>query len=288
MKQFRIVLGIEVGKDFLRMAEVEHRDDGFFLSNVAERKLDALQLDDLVRTISHLVNEESIRSRIASVAIDSTMLARDTIETDSDLAPDEVSKFLRSEIDFHNKFTGQTFIPAYEITKAQVDPYKEVFYAAMDKQLLVTLRDACTRCGLELQFVDLDHSCSELAVNKLERGVKNYMLATVKPDHIEASFCKDGERVFYRYALYTGEPFSFITKLSQNLETLAKADADRVFITGVAADDILVGLLQKSIDDRYELLNPLKTLQLSAVASGNKDLETRPHHYSHVVGAALK
>lgn len=288
MKQYRIVLGIEVGRDFLRMAEVEHRDGSFFLSRVAEKTLQSIEADELVRTISVVINEDSIMSRVASVAIDTTLLARDTIEIDSDMASDEISRFLRAEIDFHNKFSGQSFIPAYEITKAQVEPYKEVFYAAMDKQLLVTLRDACTRCGLDLQFVDLDHSCSEYAVNRLERSLKNYVLVTVKPGHVEASFCRNGERVFYRHMLYSGEPFYSITKLSQNLESLAKGDADKIFVTGIAADDFLADLLQKNADKRYELLDPLNSMQLSAVASENKDLDSRPYHFSHVIGAALK
>ncbi len=288
MKQYRIVLGIELGRDFLRLAEVEHRDGEFFLSRVAEGKLETMQVDDLVRVLSLLINEESIMSRIASVAIDTSLMARDTIEIDSDLAPDEISRFLRGEIDFHNKFSGQAFIPAYEITKAPVDPYKEVFYAAMDKQFLVTLRDACTRCGLDLQFVDLDHSCSELSVNRLEHGLKNYILVTVKPGQVEASFCKNGERIFYRYANYSGEPFYFITKMSQDLETRAKVDADKIFVTGISADNFLIDLLQKTSDKRYELMDPLKELQLSAVASDNKELETHPNHYSHVIGAALK
>jgi Tfp pilus assembly PilM family ATPase len=288
MKQYRIVLGIEVGRDFLRLAEVEHRDGVFFLSRVATKKLEAIEVDELVRTISRFMNEESIMSRVASIAIDTSLLARDTIEIDSDIAADEISKFLRGEIDFHNNFSGKSFIPAYEITKAPVDPYKEVFYAAMDKQLLVTLRDACTRCGLDLQFVDLDHSCSELAVNLLEQGLASYILISVKPGQVEASFCKNGERVFYRYATYTDEPFYLITKLSQNLEMLARADADKIFVTGVTTDDFLMGLLQKNVDKRYTLLDPLRSMQLSAVASESKELDATPHHYSHVIGAALK
>lgn len=288
MKQYKIILGIEVSDGLLRAAEVEHRDDSYFLSRVAEKKIDAIEVDQLVSALSVIMNEESIMSRVASIAIDSNMMARDTIEIDSGLGPDEISSLLRAEIDFHNNFSNKSYIPAYEITKTQVDPYKEVFYAAMERQLLVTLRDSCTRCGLDLQFLDLDHSCSELAINKLEGDLKSYILLTVKEGQVEASHCRNGERTMYKYINYSGEPFYFITKLAQELESKAKQDVDRIFVTGTAADNFLMDLLQKNVDERYELLDPAKGLQLSSIASENKELETRPHHFSHVIGAALK
>lgn len=288
MKQYRIVLGIEIGRDFLRIAEVEHREQNYFLSKVAESAIEGIETDEVVRKLSALMNEESIMSRTASVAIDTSMLSRDTIDIDSGLGTDEVTGFLRAEIDFHNNFTGKSFIPAYEITGPHSDPYKEVFYAAMEKKLLFTLRDACTRCGLDLEFVDLDHSCSELAVSKLEHDAGNFILVTVKDGQVEASFSRNGERSIYKYILYEGEPFYFITKVVQELESKARLDADRIYITGKAADTFLIDLLQKNVDERYELLDPVGAMQLSGIAGENKTLEERPHCYSHVIGAALK
>lgn len=288
MKQYRIVLGLEIGRDFLRIAEVEHRDESFFLSKVAEKKIDAVEVDRVVEALSLVMKEESIMSRIASIAIDSSMMARDTIEIDQDLKPDEISGFLRAEIELHDNFSNKSFIPAYEITKTQVPPYKEVFYAAMERKLLVALRDSCTRCGLDLQFVDLDHSCSELVINRLEERAKKYILVTVKNGQVEAGYCQDGERLFYKYIDYSGEPFYFITKLVKELDAKAKEDADRIFVTGSAADNFLVDLLRKNVDERYELLDPLKGLQLSSIASEKQELETRSHHFSHAIGAALK
>lgn len=288
MKQYRIVLGIEVGKNFLRAAEVEHRDGTYFLSRLAEKKVETGEVDELVKTLSLLLNDESIMSRIASVAIDSSLMARDTIEIDPGMGSDEISRFLRAEIDFHNNFSGETFIPAYEITKTPVEPYKEVFYAAMRKDVLFKLRNLCTRCGLDLQYMDLDHSCSELAINKLTKDAGKYILITAKEGQVEASYCHGGERTMYRYIVHSGEPFYFITKLTQYLELKAKEDADRLFVTGDAADDFLVDLLRKNADERYELLNLAPGLQLSNVASESPLLETHAHHFSHVIGAALK
>ena len=288
MKQYRIVLGIELGIDFIRIAEVEHREGEFFLSKVAERKIDAIQSDELVKVLTLLMKEESILSRIASVAIDTRMMSRDTIDIDADLGSDDISSFLRAEIDFHNKFTGKSYIPAYEFTKSRNDPYKEVFYAAMEKGLLFTLRDTCTRCGLDLQFVDLDHSCSELAVNKLIRDAGNYVLITVKDGQVEASLCSNGERMMYKYILYSGEPFYFITKVAQELEFKAKIDSDRIFLTGSAADSFLLDLLRENVDERYELIAPPGRMLLSSIVSENRELAEHPHRYSHAIGAALK
>ncbi len=288
MKQYRIVLGFELGRDFIRIAEVEHRDGEFFLSKVAEHKIEAIQADELVKTLSLLMKEESILSRIASVAIDTRMTSRDTIDIDADLGSDDVASFLRAEIDFHNRFTGKSFIPAYEITKSRIDPYREVFYAALEKGLLFTLRDTCTKCGLELQFVDLDHSCSELAVSKLIRDVGNYILVTVKEGQVEASLCSNGERMMYKYIMYSGEPFYFVTKAVQDLEFRGKIDSDKIFLTGSAADSFLLDLLRNNVDERYELINPTEKMQLSSVASENRELAEHPHRYSHAIGAALK
>ncbi len=277
-----------MGKTYLRAAEVEHREGSYFLSRVAERRIETGEVDELARTLSSLIDEESIMSKVASVAIDSSLMARDTIEIDSVMKPDEISRFLAAEIDFHNNFSGETFIPAYEITKTPVDPYKEVFYAAMKKDELFKLRNACTRCGLDLQFMDLDHACSELAVNRLVGKTGTYLLVNVKDGQVEASYCDNGERSMYKYVLHSGEPFYFITKLAQYLELKAKADADRIFVTGDKADDFLIDLLKKNVDDRYELLDVLPGLRLSSAASVDPALAEQPHRFSHVIGAALK
>lgn len=283
-----MVLGIEVGKDFMRLAEVEHREQGFFLSRLAEAKLETLQVDELVQKLSLLISEESIMSRISSVAIDTKLMVRDTIEIDSQLAPDEISSMVKAEVDFHNMFSGQAYIPAYEITNAAAASHKEIFYAAVETRILSALRDACTRCGLDLQFVDLDHSCSEITVNKLWRALGNYLLITVKSDQVEASLCEKGERVSYKYLVYSGEPFYFVTKLAQELENQSKQDIERIFVTGDSADTFLMDLLRKNVDSRYELLNPTEGLLLSSVANDSKELQAHPHHFSHVIGAALK
>ncbi|MCL4511723.1 MAG: hypothetical protein M1470_11720 [Bacteroidetes bacterium] len=288
MEQYRIVLGIEIGRDFLRSAEVENRDGKFFLSRVAERKLETLEVEELVQVLSLLINEETILSRIASVAIDTTITERDTVEVDADLRPEEISGFLKAEISFHNNFSENEYRPAYEVVKTSREGYKEIFYAAINKPLLNSLRNACTRCGLDLQFIDLDHSCSETTINKLEQSVKNYVLVTVKSHQVEASFCKDGERNVYKYINYSGEPFYFVTKIVQDLESETNEYAEKIFVAGTTADVFLVDLLQKSVDKRYELLVPTQSLLLSPVASTNNKLKTVPHHFSPAIGAALK
>ncbi len=289
MEQYRIVLGLEIGEGFLRAAEVEHREGEFFLSRIARRKLDSLKVDDLVQAISLLINEEAILSRIVSAAIDSRLLDKDTIDVDSDLRHDEVVNFLEAETAFHRGLTEKQYRPAYDVLKIKGNSYKEVFYAAVEKELLSSLKNACTRCGLDLHFIDLDHSCSELAVNKLVQSAENnYVLITVKEKQIEGSFCRKGERVTYKYVRYADEPFYFVTKLANDLESLADDYAEKIYITGTAADGFLIDLLQKSADERYELLLPGQRLLLSPVVSTNQELNPLPHYFSSVIGAALK
>lgn len=289
MEQYRIVLGLEIGEGFLRAAEVEHREGEFFLSRIAERKLDGLKVDDLVQTISLLINEESILSRIVSAAVDSSLLEKDTIDVDSDLRHEEVVNFLEAEAAFHRGLTEKRYRPAYDVLKLKGNSYKEIFYAAVEKEFLGSLKNACTRCGLDLHFIDLDHSCSELTVNKLVQSAQaNYVLITVKEKQIEGSFCRRGERVAYKYARYSEEPFYSVTKLANDLESLADDYAERIYVTGTAADGFLIDLLQKSADERFELLLPGDGLLLSPVISTNPELNPLPHYFSSVVGAALK
>lgn len=289
MEQYRIVLGLEIGEGFLRAAEVEHRDGEFFLSRIARRELGGMRVDDLVQAISLLINEEAILSRIVSAAVDSRLLERDTIDVDSDLRHEEVVNFLEAETAFHSGLAEKRHRPAYDTLKMKGDSYKEIFYAAVDKELLRSLKNACTRCGLDLHFIDLDHSCSELAVNKLVQSAKsNYMLITIKEKQIEGSFCRKGERVTYKYARYPDEPFYFVTKMANDLESLADDYAHKIYITGTSADGFLIDLLQKSADERYELLLPGERLLLSPVVSGNPEFNPLPHYFSSVIGAALK
>ena len=288
MEQYRIVLGLEIGRDFLRAAEVEDRNGEYFLSRIAERRLESLNVEEMVRVISLLMNEESILSRIVSAAIDTTLVDKGTIDVDSDMRHEEIVSFLRAETAFHNDFVEKELRPAYEVISVKGDGTKEIFYAAVDKELLESLKNACTRCGLELNFIDLDHSCSELTVNKFIKPPENYILITVKGQQVEGSFCRDGERAAYKYVNYTGEPFYFVTKMSNDLESLVDDYAGRIFITGSSADSFLIDLLQKSADSRYELLVPNENMLQSPAVLSNQDLNPLPHYFSSVIGAALK
>lgn len=205
MDQLRIVLGIEICKDVVRIAEVEHRSDGFFLSRIAEKNIKTLNADELVQKISLILREEKMRGRIASVAIDTTLTERDTIDVDADLQTEEIANFLKAEIDFHNDFSPREFKPAYEVTKT-LDGYNEIFYAAIDKTLIADIKNACTRCGLSLKYIDLDHSCSELAINKLFGHQENHILITVKDRQVEGSVSRNGQRLAYKYCNYPDEP----------------------------------------------------------------------------------
>ncbi|MFZ1082907.1 MAG: hypothetical protein WAO19_13395 [Candidatus Kryptoniota bacterium] len=288
MDQFKIVLGIEICRGFIRVAEVEHRDDGFFLSRLVEKNIENMGVDELVQAISLLISEEAMFGRIASVAIDTALTERDTIDVDADLQAGEIVDLLKAEIDFHNDFGSQEFRPAYEIIKTSEDGFKEVFYAAIDKTLLNAIKDACTRCGLDLQFIDLDHSCTELLINRLLKWTGNYILVTVKDHYVEGSFSRNSERLAYKYLNYSDEAFYFVTKMAQDLESIAKEYVQKIFVTGMKADNFLIDMLQKNADNRYELLVPTSNLLLSSVVSANTKLAEHPHFFSSVIGAAIK
>jgi Tfp pilus assembly PilM family ATPase len=288
MEEYRIVLGIEIGENILRAAEIEHREDAFFLSRIAEQHLASLEVDELAQKLSFLINEEGILSRTVSVAVDTTFAQRDTIEVDSDLGNAEIIDFLKAEIEFHNDFDGEQYVPAYEILSTSSEEHREVLYAALRNGLLSSLKDSCARCGLELQFIDLDHSCSELLINKLQPTSNNHILVTVKTHQIEGTFTKSGHKLAYKYLPYSKEPFYPVTKVAQALESISKEYIGKIYVTGETADTVLIDMLRKNVDERYELLNPTRNLMLSPLASKNHKLEEAPHNFSAVIGAALK
>jgi Tfp pilus assembly PilM family ATPase len=288
MKEYRIVLGIEVTANTLRAAEIEHRENGFFLSRVAEQPLTSLVVDELVQKISYLINQEGILSRIVSIAVDTSLSQRDTVEIDSDLERAEIINLLKAEIEFHNISDGNEYFPAYEVMNASPEGYKEIFYAAIEGKFLSVLKDTCTRCGLDLQSIDLDHSCSELLINKLQPRSNNYVLITVKDRQVEGSFSKGGHRMAYRYMPYSNEPFYSVTKMAQGLESATKDYVEKFYVTGNSADTFLVDLLKKNVDARFEMLNPVVNLMLSPLASMHPKLASIPHKFSAALGAALK
>ncbi|HEY9166425.1 MAG TPA: hypothetical protein VIS48_09725 [Candidatus Kryptonia bacterium] len=285
---YRIVLGIDLGRDYLRAAEVEHRDEAFFVSRICDRKISGIGVDELVRELSAFVNEEGILSRVASVALDTTLFERDTITVDSDLNQEEISNLLKSEISFHHNFQEVDYRPAYQVLRSTDEGHNEIFYAAIDKGILVAVKDACTRCGLALQFVDLDHSCTEVAIIKLAQQMKNFIVVTVKEGQVEGSFCSEGQRTYYKYTYYSGEPFYFITKMAQDLESLADKYAEKFIVSGHKADSFMIDLLKKSSDSRFELFSLGEKILLSPLVASNEDMAASPHHFASVIGAALK
>ncbi len=288
MNEYRIVLGIEIGSDIIRVAEIEQRENGFFLSRIAEQPLATLEVDELVQKVSFLISEEGILSRIVSIAIDTAFTERDTVELDSDLEQQEIIDFLKAEIELHHNFESGQYSPAYEIVNASAEGYNEIFYAAIENKFLNNLKDFCTRCGLDLQFIDLDHSCSELSVNKLQPRSNNHILVTVKEHEIESSFSKNGHKVAYKYLPYSNEPFYPVTKVAQSLESTANEYVEKIYVTGRTADNFLIDMLRKNVDDRFEMLNPVQNLMLSPLALMNPKLTSVPHYFSAVIGAALK
>jgi len=288
VKEYKIVLGIEINNSILRAAEVEQREKGFFLSRIAEQPIAALDGDELAQKISYLINEEGILSRTVSIAVDTLLTQRDTVPVDSDMERMEITNFLNSEIEFHNNFNGGQYVPAYEVVTTPADGHKEVLYAAIKDDLLKMLRETCTRCGLDLQSIDLDHSCSELLVKRLQAGSKTYILLTVKNGQVEGSLGKNGHRSSYKYMPYSSEPFYPVTKMAQTLESTTKDYVERIYITGPAADSFLLDMLRKNVDDRYELVNPARNLILSPLATLNQKFQSAPQNFSAVIGAALK
>ncbi|HUI31209.1 MAG TPA: hypothetical protein VLX91_13435 [Candidatus Acidoferrales bacterium] len=288
MKDYRIVLGIEVGNKILRAAEIEQRENSFFLSRVAEQPLTSTEADELVQKVSLIINEEGILSRTASIAVDTSFTRRNTVDVDSDLERTEIVDLLRAELEFHDNFAGGQYMPAYEVVNTSPDGFKEIFYAAIENKLFNNLKDFSARCGLDLQFIDLDHSCSEISINKLTPRSKNFILITVKERQIEGSFSKDGRKIAYKYLPYSNEPFYPVTKLTQTLESISKEYVEKFYVTGQTADEFLIDMLQKNVDERFEMLNPAHNLMLSPLASMNPKLGSIPHVFSAVIGAALK
>ena len=288
MRDYRIVLGMEISNKILRAAEIEQRENGFFLSRIAEQDISSLEVDELVHKISFVVNEEGILSRTVSMALDTAFTLRDIADVDPDLANAEIVEFLKAEIDFHNKLNGEQYVPAYEVLDTSSEGYKELFYAAIGTNILNVLKESCTRCGLDLQFIDLDHSCSELAVNRLNPSLKNFILITVKKEQVEGSLSRNGHRTAYKYLPYSDEPFYSVTKIAQTLESTTKDFIGNIYVTGQSADAFLLDLLQKNVDDRFQLLNPASNLTFSPLASMNPKLQSIPHIFSAVIGAALK
>ncbi len=287
MQLFRVVMGIEIAANYIRVAEIEHRTGQFFLSRIAEKTIASPGAEDLADALQSLIREESLLSTIASVAIDTTMTERDTIEVDSDLSNSEILSFVRAEVALHTGDAATTYKPAYQVVKSSESGHSEIFYAAMKSEFLDGLRRACAKCSLDLRFIDIDHSCIELAVSGL-LAATSFSVVTVKEGQVEASICRNSERITYKSARYSDDPAYLIVRLVQDLEAAAGEIVPKIFLTGRKVDGTLVELLQKSVDDRYALLDPITNLHLSHFMASDKALHARSQLYSAAIGAALK
>ncbi len=287
MQLYRLILGVEISENYVRAAEVEHRDGEFFLSRVAQRELVSHEAGDLGHALDNLIEEESLLSKTASFAIDTALTQQDTIDVDPDLDDNEVVNFVKAELALHTGTAVSEYKPAYQIIGTSANGYPEVFYAAVKKGLLESLRIASMNCGLDLRFVDVDHSCSEIVATTLFQ-LKNFVLVSVKENQVEASFCRNGARAAYRSSRYVDDPAYSVVRLVQDVESVVKESAPKVLICGRAASKNLVELFRTSVDERYEPLQPAQHLLLSHFVAANEELRTDLSLYSAAIGAALK
>ncbi|MGC8594789.1 MAG: hypothetical protein ACP5US_02000 [Candidatus Kryptoniota bacterium] len=291
MTELKVVSGIEITENLMRVAEVEHRGDNYFLSRVIEKEINPSNVDSMVDALTEIINEAGFFSNIASIAIDTNFAEIDTIPIDGSLSAQELQDLLLAEIRLHRDSPADDYRVAFEPVLPDSNSFQKVFYAGLQSQLIKNIRDAFIKCGINVRYIDLDHFCSELYLARLVKisGEGPIELVSVKSGRVEATLLDQGRRLGYRYSLYSGESFYFINKVVHDLEKDLNIDIERVFVTGSEADLFLINLLNKSTDRKvFQLLTPGEKLLRSPLVEKSSAYLNRPHTYSSAIGAALK
>lgn len=291
MVEYKVVTGVEITSNLMRVVEVEHREGSYFLSNVTEKSINPLNVNSMVGAIAEVFNDEGFFGNVASIAIDTNFAEIDIVPIDKSLSPAELNDFLLAEIGFHLESSGEGYKIAYELMPVDRNSVQRVFYAGLPRQLIVNIREAFLKSGVDVKYIDLDHFCSELYLTKLvDRSIEQtFELVSVKPGRVESTLLHHGNRLGYRFYLFSGEPFYFVNKVVSDLEKSLGVQSELVFITGTEADSFLTNLLNKSSDGKvFQLVTDGQKLLKSPVVQKSPIYVAKPHLYSSAIGAAFK
>ena len=305
-----VLLAINMVGNSLRAIEAEKSENRLTIRSVSELTMEAPF--DLKRTqdpenipvyaaaINRLVDEKSIRSKSACLAIDRRMILHKKLKVDRDLGMSQVKAQIEWEVEQLLISPRDEYNIAFERMGVIGNQYETYLVAAIRKDLISYLNDVFVRTPLALQAVDMD-------ILAAVRGLYGY--GTTRTDllsalvdftntGIDVIIMKEGKYAFAAElpAYQEGSAEEIARLVSRELDRLVESHKDElittsyesIYLAGDKADvEIIPHLqgLQDTADIRFA--DPFENFQLSIEAETNPLIKNKPEKFLMTAGMVL-
>jgi len=290
------ILGFSFSGDTVQVVEIVygeprstiHAMDEF--ANVFSNKDYSNQdVENFSTSISRFMKAFGVKSREASVALDSGTLFMNTIPMDTDLSQSEVNEHINWELtQFFPEQSPRSFInDIHVLNESAQENIREVLTVSVLRAQADAIQKALSRIGISLNIVDVDHFSAETAlrVNYPDTTTKYLGLVGVKRNRLDVSLLRKG--VLESYSYYAVESNQDIVErigiLSREIKGIYS-----IVAYGPHLEKDLLAQIRRGSSMLVEALNPLRHVEVSETLNLAENLTVPSYRFASAVGVALR
>lgn len=242
-----------------------------------------------IEQLSVFIQQNHVRARRVSAALDSSRLFLNTIPMEDGLSHAEANEQISWELGqfFPEAAEDQFITDTHVLSSHRSEGWNDVLCVSVRRDDARALQRALAKAGLELQVVDVDHFSADTAlrVNYPDTNRKFLALVGVKENRLDISLIKNGNTESYSYCVVQSDK-----EIVEQIGTLSRETKGIYSITAYGpylSKDLLVQIRRGSTL-LVEALNPLRHVKVSDTLRLSDRLSVPSYRFASVVGVALR
>jgi Tfp pilus assembly PilM family ATPase len=291
-----LILGLSISGSGVQAVELERTESATMLLTIDEwentfspGERNGVGLQEFHRRLAAFINDNQVRTRRVSVALDTALLFINNLPIEQGLTRSEINDHVKWELSqYHPELDPAEFITDVQIlTERTHGPYNEALSVSVRRPDAIAVEKAITGAGLELHIVDADHFAADTAhrINYPDSYRKYMALVGVKENRLDISLMRNGSLDGYRYAIVNSNQ-----EIIQGIASLARSSPgiNSVMVYGPYLDRDLLTQIRRGSPILVEALNPLRHIDVSDSLRLAEHLTVPSYRFAAAIGVALR
>jgi len=293
------IIGLSLSDKNVQAVEVEHEGPSNTLLAIDEWENtlgfgvgaggNVRALDQFVEQLHAFIQNNQVRARRVSIALDSSALFLNTVPMEDSVSRKEMSDQIAWELSqFHPETSPDQFVTdTHVLSWHRSEGWNDVLCVSVRRDDARSLQKALSTLGLEMYVVDVDHFSADTAlrINYPDTNRKFLALVGIKENRLDISLIKNGNTESYAYCVVQSDK-----EIVEQIGTLSRETKGIYSITAYGpylSKDLLVQIRRGS-SLLVEALNPLRHVKVSDTLRLSERLSVPSYRFASVVGVALR
>ncbi|GAB6281790.1 MAG: hypothetical protein STSR0008_05320 [Ignavibacterium sp.] len=299
-------IGFNVSKSKLQLIEIVKQNNEFYIENIDESYFNELLnfnedketkiLSNLQLAFNDLNLKNNLKSQIASFSLSPHFFYIYQIPYENSLLSKDLLKEIKWEFSILYPFldSNDFIFQFYEVEKNPLKIENTIIVLAINKKSANVISNFCKNNNLKLSTIDYAHFASDLSLSLSSLELQNSLVLSLyfsdnilsiellynrKPIFLEVISVQDiskinqiiNENLFYRDDI--------------NLE---KKNISQVFISGENVSRNFVNYLEKKLEKKFNLFNPLSFVKVKSQVIKNINYLEKNNSFSSAAGIAYR